>query len=51
MFVCLFRTYQRIMRQKLGLLELVDEDRDTQLVADLLEVEPHPHSHSLACTL
>ncbi|KAK9906728.1 hypothetical protein WJX75_006965 [Coccomyxa subellipsoidea] len=32
------RTYQRIMRQKLGLLELVDEDRDAQLVADLLEV-------------
>ncbi|CAL8462348.1 g1881 [Coccomyxa elongata] len=32
------RTYQRIMRQKLGLLELVDEENDAALVEDLLEV-------------
>jgi hypothetical protein len=33
------------MRQKLGLLELVDEDRDAQLVADLLEVSRTPFTH------
>lgn len=33
----------RVMRQKLGLVELVDDDADRALISDLLQVgESHP---------
>ena len=38
------------MRQKLGLLELVDEEKDKQLVEELFEVWP-PFDPFVHCTL